>query len=756
MGERPRRGAWLAATAAIAAIAAVFALTHESRRDDAPAAVASSAPAVEPERAVANAVASRPTREAATIAEERAPDREAAPEADAAPRELTVAERTGIRGRAVDAESGLPIARFKVHARLVQESDDDREAFAELARRKWKKSPKGAFTIRELAPGRYRVVASADDYVDASSEPVDVSEGVLAPDVLVKFARAAVLRGKVIDAATGEPVLGASLQAIDEPRPAFLRPSLDGSTGESGTFELRKVRPRTVRVEATHKRYMSGASEPVVAVAGAPRDLPTIALRRGGVIEGIALGESGETVPGARVSASLQSSTPPSFHDRYRSVAADGSGAFRIEGLCAGTWEVTASKTTFASGGTRTTQQRRGVVEVAEGETARVAFDPPARGGCTLRGTVTRGGSPLAGALVSVAMNGEYSRENARVRYQSMMTGPDGAFAFEHLPSGDATLRVSGGLEGTGSQSRSVSIPDVAESVVDVALPIGGAIEGRIVSAGDGRPVVGIAVNASVRTRTGEDASASASTKTDEGGRYAMTALSPGRYRVRVGRMGFGPASDAKAASAGFAPATTEVDVADGGIVTASFSLARGAIAVVEVRAADGAPMPRVMVNLMPWIEEPSAEPFELPRTASTDENGIARFGGLAGGRWIAAASPPDAPLVRSGPVDVAAAADVSVRLDVPRSVPIEVRAIDADGKDVDITSVSLTTEGSRYSSFARPSSGGSPRVFGATGHRCTIHVASKERKLSGSVEIDIGDDPPPEIVVKLAPMKPR
>jgi Carboxypeptidase regulatory-like domain len=73
------------------------------------------------------------------------------------------------------------------------------------------------------------------------------------------------LRGRVVDAATGEPVASASVRATEESGAA----SVGGRTDALGAFSIRISTPGTYRVTAERIGFSTFTSEPVVVAAGA-------------------------------------------------------------------------------------------------------------------------------------------------------------------------------------------------------------------------------------------------------------------------------------------------------------------------------------------------------------------------------------------------------------------------------------------------------------------------------------------------------
>ncbi|HKD99454.1 MAG TPA: carboxypeptidase-like regulatory domain-containing protein, partial [Planctomycetota bacterium] len=391
---RRASGLALAAAAALILIAALVAWSLEaSRHREAVDAVATSAGA--PALAVASHPASSP---AVAVSNADAPTaREVA--ADETPAtiasEPTLLERTGLRGRIVDARTGLPILRFKVTATPKAESDPS-AGVLQLNLAKWRKSKTGTFTIRNLAAGRVRVIAFADDYVAADSEFFDVVPGVVSEGPVLSLEPVARIRGRVVDAIRGDPIPGATVSTspVHNAEPFSRTSDTIVTSGPDGGFELKEA-AGLVRVIASHPELADGVTAPFDLASGATVDAGDIALRAGGALEGTALDRDGSPMAGGRAYATRYTTTT-----QHKSVVIGEKGEFRIVGLSAGTWDVSAKP-----GGDPREAHRREIetkAEVVEGRTTRVEFPPPETGGCTVRGHVVRRGTPVASHVVAL------------------------------------------------------------------------------------------------------------------------------------------------------------------------------------------------------------------------------------------------------------------------------------------------------------------------------------------------------------------
>jgi hypothetical protein len=164
-----------------------------------------------------------------------------------------------------------------------------------------------------------------------------------------------------------------------------------------------------------------------------------------------------------------------------------------------------------------------------------------------ISGVVTDSASrrPIAGALVSLQIQGPTQAPNAGGRIERQITDSRGRFVFDELAaSSDYVLRASkpGYLDGryaTAPGLTAVSRIALADgqwfSMADVAMIKVGAI-GGVVTDEAGDPVVGAFVRALVEITVGgrRQLAAGPTSKTNDRGEYRLTGLVAGRYIVMI------------------------------------------------------------------------------------------------------------------------------------------------------------------------------------------------------------------------------
>jgi hypothetical protein len=191
---------------------------------------------------------------------------------------------TAIRGTVLDDETGAPLERFEVIHSPAGAGRDRVDTM--LGTEDSAPAPSEKF---EGAHGRFEIAAGpeaeslcafAEGY--ARSDPVDASAGA-ASEVVIRLRRAAVVRGRVVDPATGLPVENALVAWIDRsgesrtgPRERFER------TDALGRFSFGSMPLSARRILAGREDLGEGLSPPLALAPGAAGPEIVIELPRSG------------------------------------------------------------------------------------------------------------------------------------------------------------------------------------------------------------------------------------------------------------------------------------------------------------------------------------------------------------------------------------------------------------------------------------------------------------------------------------------
>ena len=173
-----------------------------------------------------------------------------------------------------------------------------------------------------------------------------------------------VVMGRVVDAATGQPIAEAIVTLEPDPRDqaqamAALQqmrssgsPDMAGMLGQmprqnrtltdaDGIFVVEEVRKGTLNFHAEARGYLSGAAEKPVDLPEGGRAIDVkIALNRGAVVSGTVLDDRGEPAVGATVYVYGGSATGTSVRTQQESGKTDDRGAYRVAQLPPGDYVV--------------------------------------------------------------------------------------------------------------------------------------------------------------------------------------------------------------------------------------------------------------------------------------------------------------------------------------------------------------------------------------------------------------------------------
>jgi hypothetical protein len=230
---------------------------------------------------------------------------------------LALAEGFPVRGRVLD-QAGAPIEGAHV---TVTGTGALPSAITDAA---------GQFSLA-LAPGRYRVTASAEGWGSASADAAAEAGGAK-PSLELRLSRAdASLDGMVRDA-EGRPLARARLTARPAAASAPGDPSLAAATADAGGhFHMARLPSGELRIEVQHADY------PRISAPATAGQFATIVVPTPG---GVAGEVRGRTTGALVLRAKVEATGPDGA-----TAAADtrGTGTFRLLHLAPGAWHIRAS-----------------------------------------------------------------------------------------------------------------------------------------------------------------------------------------------------------------------------------------------------------------------------------------------------------------------------------------------------------------------------------------------------------------------------
>ncbi len=479
----------------------------------------------------------------------------------------------------VTTAAGAPVANARVAIESVP--GDSRRAVVRTT------AANGRYSFTNLPAGPVRIVARHDSWQPASQPAVVVGNERVAN---LRFARATQppLRGRVVSAATQQPLDNALVELLPLSGKLGLVDPQSVRTGADGTFVLSGLARGSMRLVVRHRDHGTSMTTQTVGVA-AP-DL-TVELPRRCFVSGRLLAEG---------SAPWRGGEPLQLRDAagqlvFTELGSDGT--FRFDAPVSPGWaSLRAQAPGFVFQRSHTSDLDVRIDEAMEAE-FELAVTAPA----VLRGRlVDTDGKPLAGAsLVRTKLLAEGARTitDAAVQFDLGMfgsqvaqlfasdrdevlatTAADGTFVIHGVEPGPLLLRTV--APGHGSRLLRDGVDEVGDDkdLGTITLPIGRRMQGRVRRGG--RPFAGATV-----TVVGAETQASAITDAD--GLWRVDDLVPGDYRVRA-RLASQPTGSR---------VRTERVPARGPTPNVVIELDAGRRVTGEVLGSDGVPVPGALVS---------------------------------------------------------------------------------------------------------------------------------------------------------------
>jgi hypothetical protein len=293
-----------------------------------------------------------------------------------------------------------------------------------------------------------------------------------------------------------------------------------------------------------------------------------------------------------------------------------------------------------------------------------------------------------------------------------------------------------------------IEIPDAPEFRVDIEIPAGAELRGRVTSRGTGKPLAGVNVQAyGVADGGRQGGSMQSSATTDGDGRYALKGLAAGAVHVNVGpeMWNWGVSPELKK----YMRTNATVQVSEGAAVTRDFALDEGGTVNIEVVDENGKAVPEAWVQV-----EPLTPPAGWGGTSgNSNDAGIATIYGVCPGRARASCQVQGYPPAQSAEFDVAVGLTARARIVLSRGVDVVLRVLGPDGSLVKPAWVMLRGDGGAYKGAAFSGSPGQPTdgtltITAAPGtYRADVSFGGAE---TVQANVKIGDQQGATIDVKL------
>jgi len=431
---------------------------------------------------------------------------------------------TTVHGHVID-ENGKPVAGAVAlcipgYSKLFQATDEAR------AFREEHTNQDGGFEIKNLPGGDYQVLANADGYKSSIiGEPVyaDGFNDIYGLEILMPAVDSGdyAVYGAVTDS-NGKPVADAELSLVcfgTETMSAANQNTVSDRNGQYGFFG---IEPGYITLTAKKDGYATAQLDEVRL------DEPTsIVLEASGIVRGkVLVRETGKApaiysvqpkpVAGQEnISLAMFTEGEHNVRETFRNP----DGSFEIL-LSAGTYTLEAEAKGFTPG-----QQE---ITLTQGQTLdNVTLYVSQSGGVIEGRVIAMDGNIPSGASVWIssaeAQLGRLADLMGGASRNSVQIGADGRFEFNNLPDGSYTLfaKAAGYAQASSSPIRIANAQKISN--VELALGMGGSLEGYVARNGANLP--GAAV-----TLIGNGVSEM--TTADQNGHYRLDALGAGSYMV--------------------------------------------------------------------------------------------------------------------------------------------------------------------------------------------------------------------------------
>lgn len=409
----------------------------------------------------------------------------------------------------------------------------------------------GKFTMEGVAAAdALRLTARAEGYVDGEADPIAVAAGGEVTGVTIRLGEGATITG-LLRSEDGSTPTAAEIRLVPETDNLQdwqlgwqVRQADPHPADETGAFRAEGIAPGRYIVVAQAGGHMDKLRRGVQLSEGAEVDLGTISLEKGLAIEGVVSDEAGNPVPNAYVTCSPHrnpGARPTPALSRPEGDRTDVEGKFRIEKLTPGVYDLGARADGFAEATLDTVD--------AGATRVRITLSP----GLSIEGRVLfPSGKPAANVSVTAQAEGGRGRGGR--------TDGEGHFEITELPDGIYRLTVSGngfrfgpgGAQTDRESFRDTTLEGISAGTRDLLIRLDAGLSiGGVVVDEQGSPVANGFVFA-----TGPDNSRSFA-RTDEQGRFELSGLAPGKFRLQANVPGqnqtprMGTLSDVAAGSTG-------------------------------------------------------------------------------------------------------------------------------------------------------------------------------------------------------------
>jgi hypothetical protein len=356
---------------------------------------------------------------------------------------------SGFRGQVIDAVTRKPVKGFEVTLIRIH-----RDVLEPPIKRGFK-SASGRFTWRDIAPGNWRVTVSAPGYQMFSAGELQLSEGKITSEIVMPLLRGFAIRGRVSELTTGRGLADATI-SFRKAGGTISLASRDeyAKSHTDGAFVLNGVPGGEIVISVGAANH---AYREIIVFVDDKTPEQEIALSAGATIAGIVMTTSGGPAKGK---IHLQGPGPG-----YLSETTDA-GEFSFRHMPAGRYKLSADTSAGSTAQVFELQQD----EIKEGVLLVVGA------GRSIRGLIT-GLRPEQFQHVGLHLHSE-----SNSAFSSAVPDERGAYSINGVLPGPATLTL---IVGTGFElQKPVHMPADHDLTLDIAVPVGSQLSGRITEEG--------------------------------------------------------------------------------------------------------------------------------------------------------------------------------------------------------------------------------------------------------------------------------
>ncbi|HKE01114.1 MAG TPA: carboxypeptidase regulatory-like domain-containing protein [Planctomycetota bacterium] len=508
-------------------------------------------------------------------------------------------------GRVHDAADDAPIASFRVTLIRIEEMPSGIEPTRHDVT-----NADGEFEISGVAAGSYRVHVQAGGYSGWRKASIDLG-GASVPVLDVPLRRGAPIRGRVVEAGSGEPIAGV-LVLSETDTPAWLlktaiaekEPWMTAAdvTDASGAFEIEHASEGTQKLRASDAVHAPAWSK--LEHGATPSGDVVLRMTRGGVVEGRVTGKGGTPAVHVPIIAACQDPERMQPCLTYGITYTDADGRYQVSGVAPGAYTVLRLEPPVAY---RFTQ-------VDEGVAARVDFlEGPS--GTRVHGKVVGvDGRFVTGYTVTVVPK-NVPRAQAMAKQKAVILDPDGGFELNDLAADTYQAFLARGMGDAVYPMGEIDVPPLTELEHTFRITFG-TIGAAVTSAATGQPIA--KVRLVVLTAEGDGFQGFVMTGPD--GRATLPLLPAGKYRVV-----------AAPSSPGIGVRIVELAVAeDGTAPPLAIAMGPGIDVRVSVRDAAGAPVSGAHVE----FRDEAGQVWNFEMDSRTDREGRFVAHAVPAGKW--------------------------------------------------------------------------------------------------------------------------